>query len=324
MHALAVRAPGRLEYGELPDPEPGPGEVVVELRTAALNRRDLGVVSGRYGEVVYPFVPGSDGAGIRRDTGEEVVIFPSLNWGPREEYPGPGFDILGGRRWGTHAELVAVPQENVLPKPRRLSWEEAGSFPLAGLTAYRALFTRARLRQDETALVLGAGSGVSTFAIQLAASIGARVLVTSSSEAKLDLARQLGADGGVLYTDGDWATAIRALTASGEGVDVVVDSVGATWPHSLRALRGGGRLVTFGATVPGEVALEPREVYWQQVSILGTTMGSRSDFQTLLRLIDAAEWHPALDSVWPLADGTAAYERLESGEQAGKVVLRIA
>jgi NADPH:quinone reductase-like Zn-dependent oxidoreductase len=268
-------------------------------------------------------VPGSDGAGVRRDTGEEVVIFPSLNWGPREDHPGPDFDILGGRRWGTHAELIAIPEANVFPKPQRYSWEQAAAFPLAGLTAYRALFTRARLHGEETVLVLGAGSGVSTFCVQLAAQVGARVLVTSSSEAKIDAARALGAEAGVLYTDGDWAEEIRAMTAGGEGVDVVVDSVGSTWPDSLRALRGGGRLVAFGATGGGAVTLQPREIYFGQVSLLGTTMGSRGDFQTLLRLIDAADWRPAIDGVWPLADGTSAYARLESGEQMGKLVLEI-
>jgi zinc-binding alcohol dehydrogenase/oxidoreductase len=317
VQALVAQEAGRLELADLPDPKPGPLEVVVELRAAALNRRDLGIVAGRYGNE-FPVVPGSDGAGIRRDTGEEVVILPSLGWGESEEHPGPRFRILDG----THAELIAIPAANLYPKPARLSWAEAAAFPLAGLTAYRALFSRAQLREGETVLVLGAGSGVSTFAVQLAAQAGARVIVTSSSDEKLDAALDLGAVAGVLYTDEGWVDEVRAVTG-GRGVDVVVDSVGSTWPDSLSALRGGGRLVVFGATGGAEVTLDTRSFYFGQYSLLGTTMGSPRDFEGLLRLIDAGTWTPAVDSVRPLANGLSAYERLEAGAQAGKLVLEV-
>jgi zinc-binding alcohol dehydrogenase/oxidoreductase len=317
VQALIAQEAGRLELADLPDPKPGPLEVVVELRAAALNRRDLGIVSGRYGNE-FPVVPGSDGAGIRRDTGEEVVILPSLGWGESEEHPGSRFRILDG----THAELIAIPAANLYPKPARLSWAEAAAFPLAGLTAYRALFSRAQLREGETVLVLGAGSGVSTFAVQLAAQAGARVIVTSSSDEKLDAALDLGAIAGVLYTDEGWVDEVRAVTGD-RGVDVVVDSVGSTWPDSLRALRGGGRLVVFGATGGAEVALDARSFYFGQYSLLGTTMGSPRDFDGLLRMIDEGSWTPAVDSVRPLADGLSAYERLEAGAQVGKLVLEL-
>ncbi len=317
MQALVVKKAGQLEYREAPDPKPGLAEVVVELRAAALNRRDLGVVAGRYA-LELPIVPGSDGAGIRRDTGEEVVIFPSLQWGDREEHPGPQFSILNG----THAELVAVPEANLYPKPARLSWHEAAAFPLAGLTAYRALFSRARLREGESVLVLGAGSGVSTFAVQLAVQAGARVFVTSSSEAKLDAALDLGAQAGVLYTEEGWVDEVRAFTA-GNGVDVVVDSVGSTWPDSLQALRGGGRLVVLGSTGAAEVELDVRAFFFGQYSLLGTTMGSHQDFTELLAAIDRGSWSPVVDSVRPLAEGVAAFERLEARAQTGKLVLSI-
>jgi zinc-binding alcohol dehydrogenase/oxidoreductase len=320
VQALVAQAAGRLEFAELADPKPQPGEVVVELRAGALNRRDLGVVAGSYGTPSFPLVPGSDGAGVRRDTGEEVVILPSLEWGDREEHPGKRFRILGGDDQGTHAELIAIPARNLYSKPARLSWAEAGAFPLAGLTAYRALFTRARLREGERVLVLGAGSGVSTFAVQLAAQVGARVFVTSSSDAKLDAAIDLGAQAGVLYSEGNWAEEVRGL-AGGDGVDVVVDSVGSTWPDSLRALRGGGRLVVFGATGGADVQLDARRFYFGQWSLLGTTMGSPRDFEGLLAAIDRGEWVPAIDSVRPLTEAEAAYERLRSGEQMGKLVL---
>ncbi len=191
MHAIRVHEGAALVYEEVPDPEPKPGEAVVELKAAGLNRRDLLVRSGIY-PFPLPLIPGSDGAGIRRDTGEEVVIFCALGWGEREDAPAPGFEVLGGPRDGTYAELVSLPEENLFPKPAALSWEEAAAFPLAALTAYRGLFARGQLQAGETVLVLGAGSGVSTFAVQLAVQAGARVLVTSSSNDKIERAQELG------------------------------------------------------------------------------------------------------------------------------------
>ena len=198
------------------------------------------------GRGVYPFplplTPGSDGAGIRRDTGEEVVVYCGLGWGEREDAPAPGFEILGGPRDGTYAELIALPEENLFPKPRSLSWEEAAAFPLAALTAYRGLFTRGQLQAGETVLALGAGSGVSTFVVQLAVQAGARVLVTSSSDEKIERAKELGADGGVNYaTTEDWPAAVAELGP----IDLVLDSVGSTWQQSLdcrAARRQSGRL----------------------------------------------------------------------------------
>jgi NADPH:quinone reductase-like Zn-dependent oxidoreductase len=325
VRAAVVRefgGPEALRVEEVPDPEPGPGEVVVELRAAALNRRDVLVRTG-----VYPFptplVPGSDGAGTRRDTGEEVVILPSLRWGERESAPGPGFEILGGPTNGTYAELVAVPAENLFPRPARLSWNEAAALPLAGLTAWRALFTKARLEAGETVLVLGAGSGVSTYAVQLARQAGARVLVTSSSPEKIARARELGADAGVDYTAGDWVGEARALTG-GTGVDVVLDSVGSTWAESLRCLRPGGRCVVFGATGGTAAELEVRPFYLGQLSILGTAMGSPREFAALLGAFDRGSWAPVVDSSHALSEVRAAHERLASPGHFGKIVLETA
>ena len=316
--------PSVLREDELPDPAAGPDQVVVELKAAALNRRDTYLRKGANPTYHFPLplVLGSDGAGIRRDTGEEVVVYPMLGWGEREEAPAPGYEILGGPSDGTYAELVAVPAENVFPKPKRFSWEEAAAFPLAGLTAYRALFSRAGLRAGETVLILGAGSGVSTIAVSLAHQAGARVLVTSSSADKIERAKELGAESGVDYTAGDWVAEVREL-AGGEGVDVVVDSVGSTWPDSLRCLRPGGRLAVFGATAGATVELEVRPIYFGQFSILGTTMGSARDFAALLRAIDDGSWAPVIDSVRPLAEAADAHERIESGSHFGKLVLSI-
>jgi zinc-binding alcohol dehydrogenase/oxidoreductase len=314
--------PEVLHAGDVPDPEPGPGEVVIALRSAALNRRDTGVRKGVYGDYSLPLVPGSDGAGVRRDTGEEVVILPSLRWGEREEAPGQGFEILGGPTDGTYAELVKVPAENVFPKPRRLSWHEAAALPLAGLTAHRALFTRAGLRGGETVLVLGAGSGVATFAVSLAHQAGARVFVTSSAQEKIERAKELGAEAGVDYTGGDWVAEVQAL--AGGGVDIVVDSVGGTWPDSLRCLRPGGRAVVFGATAGTHVDLEVRPFFRGQHSLLGTTMGSPREFTALLGAIERGAWSPTIDSVRPLAEAPAAHARMEAGLHYGKLVLEIA
>jgi NADPH:quinone reductase-like Zn-dependent oxidoreductase len=263
-----------------------------------------------------PVIPGSDGAGIRRDTGEEVVIYPGLGWGPREDAAGPDWRMLGAPDNGTYAELVKVPEENVFPKPARFSWEEAAAFPLAALTAFRALFEVGGLIRDETVLVLGAGSGVSTFAVSLAVQAGATVLVTSSSQEKIERAKELGASGGVLYTEEGWPEAVGP-------VDVVLDSVGTTWRDSLRALRKGGRLVVFGGTGGPEVTLDVRAFYLNWQRILGTTMGSGRDFAGLLRMVDMGGWHPVIDSVRPLAEVEAAHERMKAGQHFGKLVLAV-
>jgi NADPH:quinone reductase-like Zn-dependent oxidoreductase len=322
VQAILVREGGALGYEQVEDPVAGAGEVVVELRAAAVNRRDLLVRNppGPHYQFPLPLIPGSDGAGVRRDTGEEVVVYSGLGWGEREDAAGPEWRILGGPDDGTYAELVKLPESNVFPKPGRLSWEEAAAFPLAALTAFRGLFTVGRLEAGETALVLGAGSGVSTFAVQLAAQAGARVLVTSSAAEKIDRARELGADGGVLYTEGDWPEAARELT-SGRGVDVVFDSVGTTWADSARALRRGGRLVVLGGTGGPTVELDVRAIYLNWLSILGTTMGSARDFAALLRMVDEGIWRPVIDSVRPLAEAELAHRRMQAGEHFGKLVL---
>jgi zinc-binding alcohol dehydrogenase/oxidoreductase len=319
MLAMRAHEGGKLRHETVADPEPGPGEVIVELRAAALNRRDLLVCRGTY-PFPLPLVPGSDGAGVRRDTGAEVVIYPALDWGGREEAFGPDFQILGGPRDGTYAELVSVPVANVFPKPVGLSWEEAAALPLAGLTAYRALFVRGRLRARETVLVLGAGSGVSTFAVQLAAQTGVRVLVTSSSDDKIERARGLGADDGVNYATDDWVAWVKDLG----GADLVIDSIGSTWPQSLDCLRPGGRVVVFGATGGSEATLPVRPFYFGQWSLLGTMMGSSEDFAGLMRAVHSGSWRPVIDSVRPLAEAATALETMESGNHFGKLVLSCA
>ncbi len=315
-------AAGNLRPDHFPDPVAEPGWVVVRLRAAALNWHDVLVRQGRYASPL-PHVIGSDGAGERVDTGEPVMVLPSLWWGPDEAAPGPDWQILGDHHPGTYADLVRVPAECVVPKPAGWSWTEAAALPLVGLTTYRALFTRGRLCSGESVLVLGAGGGVATTAVTLAAGIGATVVVTSSSDEKIARARELGAAGGVRYTDPDWGPAARKLSPGGHGFDLVLDPVGA-WRDALGTLRLGGRLVVLGANRADQAVVDVRRFYFGQYDLLGTTMGSPRDFAGLLTLIDAQKMPPpVIDRTYPLAEAAAAHERMESGEGFGKLVLTL-
>jgi NADPH:quinone reductase-like Zn-dependent oxidoreductase len=296
---------------------------MVRLRAAGLNWHDVLVREGRYGSPL-PHVIGADGAGVREDTGDEVMIVPSLGWGEEQSAPAEGWQILGDRVSGTYAELVQVPTECLAPKPLGWSWAEAAAFPLVGLTTYRALFTRGRLHAGESLLVLGAGGGVATMAVTLAAAIGAIVTVTSSSEAKISNARRLGARNGVRYSDPDWIEAARGVSPGGRGFDVVLDPVGA-WADAIRALRPGGRVVVLGASRATEALIDVRAYYFGQYDLLGTTMGSARDFDGLLSLMQTHDVSaPIIDRTFPLDEAAAAHEHLESGQSFGKVVLDVA
>jgi NADPH:quinone reductase-like Zn-dependent oxidoreductase len=321
MKAAVVRAwgdPDVLAVEAVPDPVPGPGEVVVRLRAASLNWHDAIVRRSGRGATL-PSILGMDGAGVREDTGEEVVVYPCLDWGDSRTAPGPGFSILGDRTDGTYAEAVAVPEANLVAKPKHLSFEEAAALPCAALTAYRALVTRAAVRPRETVLVPGAGSGVSTFAVMFAVAMGARVLVTSSSPEKIDRVRALGATDGFLYTEDGWTDAVVAAT--GGGVDVIVSGAGSTLDDSIACLRPGGRVAVFGASAGPTASFSVPALYFGQVSILGTTLGSPEDFREMLDLVAAHHLRPLVDSVYPLADVVAAHSRLESSGHQGKLVL---
>jgi NADPH:quinone reductase-like Zn-dependent oxidoreductase len=321
VRAVVIRehgGPEVLRYEQWPDPEPGPGEVVVRLVAASVNHHDVLVRRDGLGTSL-PRIAGIDGAGVRTDTGEEVLIQPSLGWGPDPTAPGPDWTILGDVRDGTYAEYVAVPAENLYPKPEKLTWAEAAALPTAGLTAYRALFTRGGLRAGETVVVLGAGSGISTFVVALATGTGAQVFVTSSTSDKIDAAVAAGASGGVRYTDPDWVEQLGRLTG---GADVVIDSVGRDTAASLRCLRPGGRLVVFGAPVGSRMDVDVRAFYFSQCSVLGTTLGNGPEFARLLAEVDRTGWHPPVDSEFALAEVAEAHRRMEARLHVGKIVLR--
>jgi NADPH:quinone reductase-like Zn-dependent oxidoreductase len=309
-----------LRPGEFADPQAESGWVTVRLRASALNWHDVLVRRGVY-DSPLPHVIGADGAGERTDTGEAVVTLPSLGWGSAQSAPAPDFQILGDRTPGTYAELVRVPEECVVPKPRGLDWRQAAALPLVGVTCFRALFTRGRLREGESLLVIGAGGGVATTAVSLAAAAGARVVVASSSTDKIERAREIGAVGGVRYDEPDWVDAARESTPDGAGFDLVLDPVG-RWAECVRALVPGGRLVALGSSRAERADLDVRRFYFGQYDLLGTTMGSPRDFAGLLSMMDELRVPPpVIDTVFPLDEAARAHERLESGAGFGKVVL---
>ena len=312
--------PEVLSLRSMPEPPARPGWTRVRLRATALNWHDVLVRRGLYGSPL-PHVLGADGAGAT-DDGQEVLILPSLFWGDREAAPAPQWEILGDTTPGTYAGYVSVPDGCLAPRPAGFSWAESAALPLVGVTAYRALVSRARLEPGESVLILGAGGGLALAATAIAGAMGATAFVTSSSIEKIEHARESGARDGVLYTSPDWPEQARAMSPGGAGFDVVLDSVG-TWTDSLRALRPGGRLVVLGASRADESTISARPYYFGQYSLLGTTMGSPADFRGLLRLVSDGLPAPLVDSTFPLADTRDAHRHLESGTAFGKITLSI-
>jgi len=310
---------------EVPDPVAGPGEVLVRLRASALNHLDIWIRKG-LPSVPKPRILGADGAGVVEalgagvtgfEPGEHVVINPGV------EAPDGTIHVVGEHGDGTNAELIALPATNVYPIPNGLSFEEAAAFPLVFETAYRMLVTRAHLQEGEWVLLWGIGSGVSTAGLAIARALGAQTIVTSSSDAKLQRARELGADVTVNHADGDVKAAVKEATG-GHGADIVVDHVGeATWRTSLDVAAREGRIAVCGATSGPNPPAALHRVWWKQLTILGSTMGTKADFEGAYNLIATGRARPVVDEVVPLSEIRAAHERLEAGEQLGKIVLSI-
>jgi len=342
MKALAFNefgGPEKLRLQDVPDPKAAPGEVLVRVRACALNHLDIFVREGIPAlKTPLPFWTGCDIAGDVAEVGPDVTglrvgdrvcVNPNLTCG-RCEFCIQGEDslcvrygIVGEHLPGGLAELVAVSAENVLPLPAHVSYEHAASFILTNMTAWRMVVTQARVRPGEDVLILGVGGGVSSTAVQIAKLCGARVLVTSSSDAKLERARQLGADVSINYAKEDWESAVYEKTAK-RGVDVVLENVGAqTWKQSLRSLRKGGRLVTCGATTGPIAETDIRIVFWKQIHIIGSTMANRREFNDVMRLFFAGRLKAIVDEIVPLKDGAAAQQRLAEGRQFGKIVLTV-
>jgi NADPH:quinone reductase-like Zn-dependent oxidoreductase len=316
--------PEVLRYEDVPDPEPGPGEVLVSLRAASLNHLDVWVRKG-LPSVPKPRILGADGAGVVAGiasdvdgfgVGDRVVINPGIPHGHR-------ITVIGEHTDGTFCELKAVPATQLYPLDSVLSFEEGAAFPLTFETAYRMLVTKAALQGDEWVLIWGIGGGVALAAFEICRALGARTIVTSSSESKLERARELGADATVNHSDGDVVQAVKDAT-DGSGAAVVVETVGeATWERSLAAAGQEGRVVVCGATTGHSPPARLYRLWWKQLAIYGSTMGMPSDFEGAYELIRNGRAREHVDSTFPLSEAARAHERLESGEQFGKIVLTI-
>jgi NADPH:quinone reductase-like Zn-dependent oxidoreductase len=323
--------PQKLHVEEIPDPSPGPGQVLVRIENAAFNRRDVFITQNLYPGIVLPRTLGSDGSGTIAqlgegvgglETGAQVVINPELGWSGDGPLPDTSGAILGMPTDGTFAELVVVPAANVYPKPAPLSSVEAAAIPLAGLTAYRAAFTRGRLSKDDVVFIPGAGSGVQTFVLLYAKYVGARTIVTTGSDEKVARAKELGADVAINYrSDPDWHKTVRK-EAGGGGPSLTIDSTGGdTLTKVLDIARPGGRVVIYGGTL-GDAKIKPFSIFWKHLDVLGTSMGCPSDFRAMLEIFESGV-RPVVDRVFPMEDAAAAAERVLAGDQFGKVVLAI-
>ncbi|MCJ8208185.1 zinc-binding dehydrogenase [Mucilaginibacter sp. RS28] len=315
-------------YQEVDKPTLGPGEALVQIRAAALNRRDYWISIGKYAGIKYPSILGSDGAGIVAEVyddadkhwlGQEVIINPSHDWGEHPEYQGKDFKILGLPEHGTFAEFIKVKTEYLHAKPAHLNWEQAAAIPLAGLTAYRALFTKGRLKAGDKVLIVGVGAGTGAFALQWAVAAGAKVFVTSGSGEKIERARQLGAAAGVNYKAQDWAEELKHMAG---GFDVVIDSaIGEGFAKIPDLCNPGARIVLFGATAGDFPGFNARMFFWKQLQLLGTTMGTKEEFAAMLKLVNEHQIVPVIDEVFSMADPAKAFEKMRDSSQFGKLVL---
>jgi zinc-binding alcohol dehydrogenase/oxidoreductase len=331
MKALVITEPHQpLALEERPDLEAASGQVIVKLKAAALNRRDFWITQGMYPGIKPGVILGSDGAGVVSQIGEgvnaswigkEVVINPSLDWGDKQQAFGNEFSILGLPVDGTFASEIVVPECQLHEKPSHMNWQEAAALPLAGLTAYRALFSQGQLKQGETILITGVGGGVATFLLQYAVAAGANVWVNSSSPEKIQKAVELGAKGGFLYTDEDWAK--QFAEAVGAPSLIIDSAAGPTYDTLIDLVEMGGRIVNFGATLGSLDILEMRKVFWKQLRLQGTTMGSPSDFDAMVKFNVEHGLKPIVDSVYSLEEGNAAIEKMKVSPQFGKYVINI-
>jgi NADPH:quinone reductase-like Zn-dependent oxidoreductase len=329
--------PEVLQYTDVAEPAIKPNEVLVEVKACALNHLDVWVRGGLPGiEIPLPHILGNDVAGIVREVGDlitwvkagdEVMLQPGVSCGHcdaclhgRDNFC-PDYDIIGYRRDGGYAELVAVPGVNIIPKPKNLSWPEAAALPLTTVTAWHMLVTRANVRPGEDVLIQAAGSGVGSIGIQVAKLHGARVLATAGSEEKLAKAKSLGADEVINYTRDDWPKEVKRLTAR-KGVDVVFEHTGAaTWPGSIASMKTGGRLVTCGATSGFDARTDLRQVFYRQLTILGSFMGTKGELLEAMKFIESGKIRAVVDQSLPLAEARKAHELMEDRAQFGKLAL---
>lgn len=320
-----------LSVQEAPMPQAGPGEVVVKIKAAAFNHRDWWIQKGMYAGLRYPIILGSDGCGVvhavhdHADSfwvGKEVIINPGMHWGNDPAFHAPTFKILGLPDDGTFAEYVKVPSSALYPKPAYLSHTAAAAIPLAGLTGYRALFTKGQVRKGSKVLITGIGGGVALMVLQMAVAVGAEVFVTSSSDEKINKAIQLGAKLGINYTISGWHKLFQSAT---DGFDVIIDSAaGDGFKHFVDLARPGGRIVFFGGTQGPINTLNPQKIFWKHLQILGTTMGTPDEFAAMVHLFEQYKIQPVIDGVYPMDQAEQAIRKMDTAGQFGKIVLQIA
>lgn len=333
--ALQTETSQPISISQIPKPVAAAGQVVVGLKAAALNHRDVFVQEGKYPGINLPVVLGSDGAGVVVAVGEgvsdgllgrEVVINPALNWGANPAFYGKDFKILGMPDNGTFAEFIAINAKNCYAKPSHLSFEAAAALPLAALTGWRALMGRAGLKAGERVLVTGIGGGVALFVLQFAVATGAEVWVTSGSDYKIERAVALGAKGGVNYRQADWLKKLMEVTGGGRAgyFDVIIDSAGGpSFAKLTDAAALGARICFFGGTNGNITDIVPSKVFFKQLNILGSTMGSDAEFADMLTFVEKHQIQPVIDSILPLEQAQTALTRMNEGLQFGKIVLKI-
>ena len=317
-----------LQLQERPDPQPGPGELVVSLEAAALNRRDYWITQGLYPRTTIPVVPGSDGAGVVSAIGQgvepglegkKVLVNPSKGWGDDSEAQGADFEVLGMPADGTFATHLLTTPRQLLERPAHLSAQEAATLPIAGLTAWRALFTQGKLRPGQRVLITGIGGGVALFCAQFAIAAGAEVYVSSSSEEKISRALELGAHGGINYRDENWAKEFRARHGQ---MHLIVDGAGGKdYARLLDIARTAGRIVNYGSTAGAPEGLDLFRLFWKQLRIIGSTLGTAQELEAMLEFISNHQLRPVIDSTYPLEDGNKALEYMKNHQQFGKLVL---
>jgi zinc-binding alcohol dehydrogenase/oxidoreductase len=320
-----------LEVSETKKPRPVKDQVLIKLSHAALNHRDLWLIREQAQHFPNGIILGSDGCGVVEDVGEdadpllvgmEVVINPSLEWGNNPVVQGDKFKILGFPDNGTFAEYIVISKQYIFERPEHLTFAEAAAVPLSALTAYRALFSKARLRAKEKVLITGVGGGAALWVLQFAVAYQARVYVTSGSDEKISKAKALGAIEGFNYKDPEWVA--KAQKEAGGGFDIIIDSAGGNGFSKLIELAmPGGRIVNFGRTTGNITEISTRLLYWKQISIHGTTMGTRDEFLSMLDFLESRSIKPVMDKIYPIEQINEAFQRMESGDQFGKIVLQI-
>ncbi len=320
MKALVYKARNTpLAYEDINLPAPADGEVAVQLKAAALNHRDNWITKGLYPGIRENIILGSDGAGLLNK--REVILNPNIGWGESERYPAPDYHMLGMPTHGTFAEQIVVAADRVVDKPAHLTMQQAAALPLAGLTAYRCLFSRCGANKGEKVLISGVGGGVALLACQFAIAAGAEVWVTSGSADKIARAIELGAAGGVNYRDADFVKSLKQQTG---GFDVIIDSAGGRgFGDLVKLTRRGARIGLYGGTRGNWEDVSPQVVFFNQIDIKGSTMGSDRDFVAMVAFVNQHKVVPVVDASYALADGNAALARMDKGEQFGKIVLTI-